>query len=63
MPEFIDGDAVARRLGVSDSHIRKLRLYRPAESPPFLYVGHKAVYPVEQLDAWIASRIDGGATA
>lgn len=50
----------AARAGVSKSHLEKLRLYKPAESPPFLRIGKRVVYPLSgpnSLETWINDRV------
>lgn len=59
-PEFLDAGGVATLLGVSTATINRLRLYRPENSPPFLKVAGRVVYPRVKFDAWVASRLEGG---
>lgn len=53
---------VANITGLSKSTLDKMRLYRPDESPPFLQIGRRVVYPLtgsRGLSAWINKRIVG----
>jgi len=53
-----EGDA-ARYLGISQSSLRKGRMAgrRTAQmsSPPFVKMGRRVVYLIEDLDAWIST--------
>lgn len=57
---FGDVKKVADITGLSKSTLDKMRLYRPEESPPFLRIGHKVVYPLtgpRGLGQWVEQRI------
>ena len=57
---FGDVRTVAAISGVSRSHLNKLRLYRASESPPFMRIGRKVLYPLtgpNSLESWIADRV------
>lgn len=50
--------------GLSISLLNKLRIYRPEESPPYVKVGRKVLYPLtgpNSLETWVAARVQGGA--
>lgn len=51
---LLDTIAAARRLGVTSSLIRKLRLGE--DGPPFLKIGALVRYRPADLDAWLESR-------
>jgi predicted DNA-binding transcriptional regulator AlpA len=56
----------AEHLGLSKSHLNKLRLPENAHrGPPFYKVGKAIIYDLTELDAWLAARrctstTDGG---
>ena len=57
---FGDVKKVADITGLSKSTLDKMRLYRPEESPPFLRIGRKVVYPLtgpRGLAQWVEQRI------
>lgn len=54
-PFAVDTKAAAELLGVSKSHLEKLRLEDPANSPPFFKVGRCIRYSLEDLKVWVAS--------
>jgi hypothetical protein len=57
--ELGDVRRVADIIGVSASHLTKLRLYHPDQSPPFLRVGDRVLYPLvgeNSLESWVAER-------
>lgn len=63
LPEFASEDTVARMLGVSGGLLRKLRAQRPDESPPFVQIGQRYLYPLSGpngLETWIEQRTRGG---
>jgi hypothetical protein len=54
---------VADITGLSESLLTKLRLHQPSESPPFLRVGSRVLYPLDGdlgLEGWAARRIQAG---
>lgn len=51
---YIDDKAAAERLGVSRSHLRKMRFL--GEGPPYLKIGRSCRYDFEQLVDWERSR-------
>lgn len=46
----------AELLGVSKSYLDQLRCFRPNESPPYAKIGARVVYPVVELERWLAAR-------
>lgn len=54
-PFALDTKAAAELLGVSKSHLEKLRLEDPDSSPPFFRVGRCIRYSIEDLRNWVAS--------
>ena len=63
---FGDVKKVAGITGLSKSTLDKMRLYRPEESPPFLRIGHKVIYPLtgpHGLGQWVEARITQAAGA
>lgn len=46
----------AELLGVSKSYLDQLRCFRPKESPPYAKIGARVVYPVVELEKWLAAR-------
>lgn len=63
-PRFANAAQVAEILGLSRSHINRLRVYNPEQSPPFIRVGDRVLYPLSGpngLGAWAAQRAEGGA--
>ncbi len=53
-PLAVDTQTAADLLGVSKSHLEKLRIENPENSPPYIKVGRCIRYPVESLREWIA---------
>jgi hypothetical protein len=53
----IESAAAAELLGVSKSHIEKLRLFDPVNSPPYFRVGRFVRYWPEHLRCWIDEQI------
>lgn len=53
----IDSAAAAELLGVSKSHLEKLRLDDPNNSPPYFRVGRSVRYWPEHLRSWIDKQI------
>jgi len=54
---------VAEITGLSESTLNKLRLNQPSESPPFVRIGRRVLYPLSGsngLAAWISARTQGG---
>lgn len=59
-PLFGNVRKVADITGLSKSTLDKLRLYRPEESPPFLRIGHRVIYPLNGprgLSQWMEQRL------
>ena len=54
-PFAVDTKAAAEFLGVSKSHLEKLRIDDPENSPPFFKVGRCIRYSVENLREWAAT--------
>lgn len=50
----------AAEAGVSKSFLEKLRLQRPDESPPFLRIGRRVLYPRAALANWLIERLSVG---
>jgi hypothetical protein len=46
-------------LGLSASHLEKLRLYDPDNSPPIIRIGRAVRYPIKGLRAWADARTTG----
>lgn len=58
---FGDVKRVADITGLSKSTLDKMRLYRPEDSPPFLRIGHKVIYPLtgpRGLGEWVNQRLN-----
>ncbi len=53
----IDSAAAAKILGVSKSHLEKLRLEDQENSPPYFRVGRSVRYWPEHLCRWIEEQI------
>jgi len=51
-PFAVDTKAAAEFLGVSKSHLDKLRIDDPENSPPYFRVGKCVRYSVERLKEW-----------
>lgn len=54
-PYALDTKGAASFLGVSKSHLEKLRIEDPESSPPFFKVGRCVRYSVPQLIEWCES--------
>lgn len=52
----LDTRGAARLLGVSKSHLEKLRTEDPENSPPFFRVGRCIRYSSKQLTLWVEAR-------
>lgn len=52
-PFAVDTKAAAKLLGVSKSHLEKLRIQDPENSPPYFRVGRCIRYSTEDLRAWV----------
>lgn len=48
---LIDTDEASRRLAIARNTLAKLRV--AGGGPPFIKVGAKVLYPLNELDAWI----------
>lgn len=48
----VDTKTAAAFLGVSKSHLEKLRIDDPEKSPPFFRIGNCVRYSVERLKEW-----------
>lgn len=62
--QFCDVKRVAELTGVSESQLKKLRLYNPENSPPFFKVGRRVLYALNGpngLGNWAAQRMQMGA--
>ena len=60
---FGDAKAVANLIGISKSHLDRLRAYRSEDSPPFVRIGRRCLYPLtgaNSLETWLAERTVGG---
>ncbi len=55
-PTAINSAVAAKILGVSKSHLEKLRLEEPERSPPFFRVGRAVRYWPDQLRRWAAEQ-------
>ncbi len=55
----VDTRTAAEMLGLSASHLEKLRLYDPENSPPVMRIGRAVRYPIEGLRAWADARTTG----
>lgn len=59
LPVTVDTRDAARRLGVSQSFLEKLRFYgRPG--PPYLKLGSRVLYRIADLEQWAADNAHGG---
>lgn len=48
---------VARRLGLSQDHVARLRLAKPYLGPPFIKLGRSIRYSSGGLDDWIEAKM------
>lgn len=58
-PEYVPVGEVSRLLGLSVSHLTKLRIYEPERSPPFVRFGRSVRYPLtgpKGVLAWAEAR-------
>jgi len=53
----VDTKEAARLLGVSKSHLEKLRIDDPEKSPPFFNVGRCIRYPLSGLQQWMGVEV------
>lgn len=53
-PVAVDTRTAAEMLGVSKSHLDKLRIEDPENSPPYFKVGRCIRYSIENLREWAA---------
>jgi hypothetical protein len=61
-PEYAPVAEVAGLLGLSVSHLNKLRIYHPDRSPPFVRFGRSVRYPISGPSGVLAwARARGGA--
>ncbi len=51
-PFAVDTKTAAEYLGVSKSHLEKLRIDDPENSPPYFRVGKCVRYSIERLKEW-----------
>lgn len=61
--QFCDAKRASGILGICESQLKKLRLYKPENSPPFFHVGRRVLYALNgpnSLGAWAAQRMQGG---
>lgn len=54
VPKLLDTDAAAEALGVSKSWLDKSRL--TGKGPPFVSIGGRRLYAVEDMNIWLAGR-------
>ena len=57
--QVVDTRTAAKLLGVSKSHLEKLRTMAPTKSPPIIRIGRSIRYPLNLLQAWIDRQADG----
>jgi predicted DNA-binding transcriptional regulator AlpA len=58
--QAVDTREAAGMLGLSKSHLEKLRLYNPECSPPWIRIGRSVRYSVEALRSWADAQATGG---
>ncbi|MCC5975442.1 MAG: helix-turn-helix domain-containing protein [Rubellimicrobium sp.] len=56
-PFLCDTREAARLLGLSASHLEKLRFYRKP-GPPFVRIGKAIRYPIDGLHDWAVSQAE-----
>lgn len=62
--QFCDVKRASGILGICESQLKKLRLYKPEASPPFFHVGRRVLYALNgpnSLGSWAEQRMQGGA--
>lgn len=52
-PIVLNANQVAKRLGLSESTLAKMRL--SGEGPPYAKLGRRVVYRPSDIDAWVTS--------
>ena len=59
-PRAIDTPAAARYMGISQEFLRQARIYGNRDGrtpgPPFIRIGRKVMYLVDDLDRWLEGR-------
>ena len=58
-PLLVTTREAARLLGLSESHLQKLRHFRKP-GPPLVRIGRAVRYPAAGLREWAAARLEGG---
>ena len=58
-PIAVDTSTAAEILGVSKSHLEKLRIEDPTHSPPFFKVGRCVRYSIRRLIEWSEANVPG----
>lgn len=58
--DTVDTRGAAKILGLSESALHKLRVFRPDESPRFIRAGGRVHYRLADLTAWQDARLAGG---
>ena len=57
MQKVLDGKPAAKYIGMSESFLRKDRSEGPRKNhtpgPPFLKIGRRVVYLIDDLDEWL----------
>lgn len=53
MPQLLDTTEAAVRLRLARATLAKLRVN--GGGPPFIKLGAKVLYPVDEMDAWLAA--------
>lgn len=59
-PKLVDEATAAAAIGVSPSHLKKVRLYEPDSAVPHLHIGRRVLYPLNGpngLGAWVEERM------
>lgn len=56
--QVVDTRTAAQMLGVSKSHLEKLRTMDPKNSPPTIRIGRSIRYPLNLLQDWIDAQVD-----
>lgn len=57
--QFLDTRGLAALLGVSVPTLTRLRLYDTDQSPPFVKVGARVLYPRTAVESWVSARMQG----
>lgn len=56
-PIFWNTRDTAAQLGLSVSHLEKMRFYRTPGAPPWVKINGAVRYPVSEVRAWAAERV------